>query len=111
MMAVGSSVDGGVGHSSEDELGDELLECEGDGGDKRGDGYDSMGMMTCLRGRLEVAAGITAAADVEVTAHGRATLVDIHCGGMAGQSTPYSFLTCCVNAFSSAASTWRICSR
>lgn len=39
-MDVGSSADGGVGHSSEDELGDESLECEGDGGDERGDGYD-----------------------------------------------------------------------
>jgi hypothetical protein len=39
----------GWGHSSEDELGDESLECEGDGGNEQGDGYGCAGTTTCVR--------------------------------------------------------------
>jgi hypothetical protein len=114
-MAVGSSVDGGVGHSSDDELGEESLECDGDGGEERGDGYDCAGTTTCERvasvgETSEVAAGM-AAAEVDATADGTATVVDTHCGGTAGQSAPYSFLTRWVKVSSSAASTCNIHSR
>jgi hypothetical protein len=78
VIVVGSSVDGEVGHSSDDELG-ESPECDGDGGDELGDGRDCAGTATCKRdaseGKTSEVVADMAAADVDSTA-GTAMVAD-----------------------------------
>src|SRR5277367_5900579 len=115
---VGSSVEEGVRHSS-GESGEESPEDEEDG-DEPGDGSDDAAA-TCERevstvetsDVADTTAVVAAAAGppaAETTTGGTPTLAT-HCGGTAGQSLPYSFLTRCEKASNSAASTWRIHSR
>ena len=109
---VGSSVEEGVRHSS-GESGEESPEDEEDG-DEPGNGSDDAAA-TCEREAStvktsDVADTTAVVAAAEATTGGIPTLAT-HCGGTAGQSLPYSFLTRCEKASNSAASTWRIHSR
>jgi hypothetical protein len=89
-IVAGSSVDGGVRHLSE--FGEGSLECDGDPGDERGDGYEPEAGMTCER---ETSTGEARDIDVDATTADGATATgdNTHCGGTAGHSAPYSFLT------------------